>query len=187
MSPARVCRKQRDPVCAPRHPDFSRGTSVLHRWALPIEFLPLQALTPEKIHQWEEQAGSQKVWRTRVISGTILPGPCSARYFAAAQDPCALPRCAVPSSGKPCLSCTHHKQSSASEAASGAAGSLAAASDCCKVHLLTHQESLTEHLFLQQVRRMLSAAQLLALTSEVPSGRTSLRGSLLLWMLNTNL
>lgn len=73
---------------------------------------------------------------TRVISGTVLPGPCSARYFAAAQDPCALPRCAVPSPGKPCLSCTHHDQSFAPEEAIGAACSLTAASNCCKVHLL---------------------------------------------------
>lgn len=76
-----------------------------------------------------------------------LPVPDSGQYFAAAREPCALPRCAVPSPGKPCLSCTHHNQSFAPEAAGGAAGSLAAASNCCKIHLLTHQESPTKLIY----------------------------------------
>jgi len=41
--------------------------------------------------------------------GPSCQGP-QCRCFAAARHPRALPRCTVPSPGKPCLSCTLHKQ-----------------------------------------------------------------------------
>lgn len=167
VSSAHLSGKQRDLVCVLRHPDFFRGTGVPHRWVLPIEFLPLRALSPEKIHQWEEQAGPQKVWTTRAISGTSCQGPAVRGTWQQLRIPvpCPVVQCHLLESRAWAAHITSRVLLLKHLVLLQAAWLLPPI--CCKVHLLTHQESLTKLLFLQQVRRMPPASRLLTFTSEL--------------------
>lgn len=77
---------------------------ISHCCALPFEFLPLQALSPEKTRQRREQTGSHKDWRTGAVPGTVQCRSSGSRRV-------------VPSPGKPGCSRTRRKQSFAPEGA----------------------------------------------------------------------